>query len=314
MATQILIGDATERLRGLAGCSVHCCVTSPPYFGLRDYGVAGQLGGESDLDEYLAKLVTVFREVKRVLRDDGTLWLNMGDSYAHNGPCGGGSPVDARSPEYGRKGYGSDASKGRETDRTMQRLRRPKFTVPPKSLLGAPWRLAFALQSDGWVLRQDIIWDKVNPLPEAVRDRCTKSHEYMFLLAKSPKYYFDHEAMREPAACAGQRRGGSTNRYEGGNQGADSKIYNTRNRRSIWRVLPDRKQKGQVKHFATFPPALIEPCIKASVPPGGTVLDPFGGSGTTAQVAESLGRNAILIELNEAYRPLIEARLRGVGC
>lgn len=256
----ILIGDALTHLRSLPDASVHCCVTSPPYYGLRDYGKAGQIGLEETPGAYVAKLVEVFREVQRVLRDDGTLWLNLGDSY--NGTA--------------------------------------------KQLLGIPWRVAFALQGDGWLLRQDIIWHKPNPMPESVKDRCTKAHEYIFLMAKSKRYYFDQESIKEPAVYAGVPRGGSKNRYEQNNAGMDNKLYDTRNKRSVWSVLP-KTYKGA--HFAIFPEELIVPCIKAGCPSDGVVLDPFAGSGTTGQVARSLGRNAVLIELNEAYKPLIEKRL-----
>lgn len=280
----ILIGDALKELQCLAPGCANMCVTSPPYYGLRDYGVDDQIGLEDTPEAYVSRLVKVFSEVRRVLRDDGTLWLNLGDSY--NAGCGGGGSNKQKS------NVGSIATGRRGA---------------AKQLLGIPWRVAFALQADGWILRQDIIWHKPNPMPESVRDRCTKAHEYLFLLSKSPRYYFDHEAMKEPAVYAGQRRGGSKQRYEQNAAGCDSKVYDTRNRRSVWSIQPAKKQRGSVKHFATFPPALIEPCIAAGSPLGGIVLDPFAGSGTTGRVAASLGRDSILIELNPAYRELMEA-------
>lgn len=288
MSVQILVGDALEKLKTMPDQSVHCCVTSPPYYGLRDYGVEGQMGLEKTPEEYVAKMVEVFREVRRVLRDDGTLWLNLGDSYANSGM--GGNPDESRHRKQATNAGSLIAGRRGQA----------------KQLLGIPWRVAFALQSDGWILRQDIIWHKPNPMPESVNDRCTKAHEYLFLLAKSQRYYFDSEAMKEPAMYAGKPRGGSTKRYEQNEAGMDNKFYETRNRRSVWSIIPC-SYKGA--HFAVFPPALIEPCIKAGCPVDGTVLDPFGGSGTTGQVAKSLGRNAILIELNPNYIPLIEERV-----
>lgn len=244
-------GDSVVVLKELASESVNCCVTSPPYFGLRDYGHKGQIGIERTPEEYVAKLVAVFSEVRRVLRADGTLWLNLGDTYS------------------GRK-----------------------------QLSGIPWRVAFALQSDGWHLRQDIIWNKPNPMPESVRDRCTKSHEYVFLLTKSDKYFFDSSAISEPATYAGQRRGGSTKRYEQNAAGMDCKVYDRRNKRSVWTVKP-ATFKGA--HFATFPPELIEPMILAGCPVGGIVLDPFAGAGTTGVVCQQHGRRHIGIEINSDY-------------
>lgn len=288
--------------------SVQCCVTSPPYFGLRDYGVEGQIGLEATPEQYIARMVEVFREVKRVLRDDGTLWLNIGDSYAGTGKSGGGAQ-GKRWEEYGADTEGP---------------RGGKWAPPPpgfkqKDLIGIPWMLAFALRADGWYLRQDIIWHKPNPMPESVRDRCTKAHEYLFLLSKSPRYYFDSEAMKEPAvsnstgaAASFKRTGSKRERAIPGQsvgthrEGREDVAYNeTRNRRSVWTVAT-RPYKGA--HFATYPPALIEPCILAGSRVGDTVFDPFGGSGTTAQVALRHGRHAVLCELNPEYIPLIEQR------
>lgn len=255
-------GNCLDILPTMQAGSVNCCVTSPPYFGLRDYGNDEQIGLEETPEAFVESMVNVFREVKRVLADDGTLWLNLGDSYG----------------------------KG-------------------KQLLGIPWRVAFALQQDGWYLRQDIIWSKPNPMPESVTDRCTKAHEYIFLLSKNAKYFYDGDAIREPYAGA---------MYEGSNNGAvvngdrndkGRKIGMSnpdgRNKRSVWEVA---SQPYSGAHFATFPPDLIKPCILAGCLVGGTVLDPFGGSGTTGMVALELGRSAELIELNPDYVGIIKGR------
>jgi len=462
----ILVGDALTQLKTLPDASVHCCVTSPPYYGLRDYGVAGQIGLEETPEAYVAKLVNVFREVRRVLRDDGTLWVNLGDSYG-------------ASTQSNRNGKGKSTLRGGNVNEhepynagTAKTTRRSSGTS--KQLLGIPWRVAFALQqpyytgtikderdriwlaamldaegcmfihkrkagqsngqgyvrqSDnyapgieiantslaviekvmalvgkgsicsqsteqnesrkqtiyrwnlrttecrdfvrevyphlvakkhqarilcgcpssgskaeqahaaliglhrgihtdvdfdepdsmfepGWVLRQDLIWSKPNPMPESVKDRCTKAHEYLFLLAKSKRYWFDSEAMKENTDKTYTRKGVISPQQVtravpdsvGNNRDGFTRSITTvgRNRRSVWSICP-RPYKGA--HFAVFPPALVEPCIKAGCPVGGTVLDPFGGSGTTGQVAKSLGRNAILIELNPNYIPLIEHRI-----
>ena len=228
-----------ETLSSLEEKSVNTCVTSPPYWGLRDYGTDDQLGLEKTPEKFVENLVNVFREVRRVLRDDGTVWLNLGDSYLAN-----------------------------------------------KQLSGIPWRVAFALQADGWYLRQDIIWSKPNPMPESVTDRCTKAHEYIFLLSKSPKYYYDNEAIKEESQLDASE---------------------TKNKRSVWSVSPVAYKEA---HFATYPPELIKPCILAGCPEGGTVLDPFGGSGTTAQVSNNLNRNAILCELNPEYVEIAKVRLQ----
>ena len=308
MMNEILFGDCREIMRRWAeqGVKAQMCVTSPPYFGLRDYGVDGQIGLEQTPDEYVAKMVEVFREVRRVLRDDGTLWLNLGDSYAANRayqvPSTKGGPKHSDSQAVG--GKGSVVPDG----------------LKPKDLIGIPWLLAFALRADGWYLRQDIIWHKPNPMPESVRDRCTKAHEYIFLLSKSERYFFDSEAMREPSAgwpiggaktrgktgyATASGAGKSPQRDSNGGLGGDGQ---TRNRRSVWTV-PTRPYKGA--HFATFPPALIEPCILAGSRPGDIVLDPFMGSGTTAEVAILHGRQYLGFELNEEYRGLQDARVRG---
>lgn len=333
-------GDCVERMRLMDAQSVNCCVTSPPYFGLRDYGCAGQIGLEETPDAFVQKLVEVFREVKRVLRDDGTLWLNLGDSYNANQ----GSGFDTNGDGGARKALAAS----------------PKVSsggLPAKNLLGIPWRVAFALQADGWYLRQDIIWHKPNPMPESVKDRCTKAHEYIFLLSKSPRYYFDHEAIREEAVYGGnearyeraltadkslptaerngirprsswkgsefhtgktgghqlgrasKKRSGNKERKSGSARGCPE---NTRS--NVFGSVPregETRNKRSVwsvtskpykeAHFATFPPDLIVPCILAGCPEGGKVLDPFGGSGTTGAVARDHGRAAVLCELNEEY-------------
>ena len=309
---EVLIGDCLQTLKELPDTSIHCCITSPPYFGLRDYGHDNQIGLEKTPEEYVQKMVEVFREVKRVLRDDGTLWLNIGDSYAGSGK--GGQSAEKRSkgwqPEYGNKGAA--------------------YGLKPKDLIGIPWMLAFALRADGWYLRQDIIWHKPNPMPEPVKDRCTKAHEYIFLLSKSKKYYYDHEAVKEPLkssiAYAGANKDGGYDgkdlkNYEEGWEGSQkpsgikartlkSMVSGKRNKRSVW-IVNTKPFKGA--HFAVFPPKLIEPCILAGCPVGGTVLDPFGGSGTTAGVALLHNRKAILCELNEEYVNMIPKRIEGIS-
>jgi DNA modification methylase len=299
---EIITGDCLAVLKTLDGGIAQTCVTSPPYFGLRDYGVAGQIGLEDTPDAYVARLVEVFSEVRRVLRDDGTLWLNLGDSYASaGGPGAGGNAV-----RIGRA--------------YQQRNVRPSSYVnnKPKDLIGIPWRVAFALQADGWYLRQDIIWHKPNPMPESVRDRCTKAHEYIFLLSKSARYYFDGEAIFEKATGAAPGNIKPTKgarEYLGGamKHRTAANLHKvcareTRNRRSVWTVATT-PFKGA--HFATFPPAIPELCIKAASRPGDTVLDPFGGAGTSGLVADQLGRRAILIELNPEYAAMASQRIYG---
>ena len=293
-------GDCRETMRVWAadGVRAQMCVTSPPYFGLRDYGHPGQIGLEQTPEQYIAAMVEVFRCVRDVLADDGTLWLNIGDSYASN-PASGGAQ--------------SSRMTGGEHKRTPpeRKYQRPDG-LKPKDLIGIPWRLAFALQADGWYLRQDIIWHKPNPMPESVRDRCTKAHEYIFLLSKSERYFFDSEAMKEPAVCqtwpsVGRNQEVVRAVIPGGKRpGGKKENAETRNRRSVWTVAT-RPYKGA--HFATFPPALIEPCILAGSRPGDIVLDPFMGSGTTAAVALQHGRQYLGCELNPAYQPLQDARI-----
>jgi DNA modification methylase len=371
-------GDCREVLKTLPDESVHCVVTSPPYFGLRDYGTAqweggdpecehlpenrgsrfatpvsakqrsntgsgtasnrdcscgarridSQIGLEPTPDEYVAQMVTVFREVRRVLRKDGTAWLNLGDCYG--GPKGDtrGALINPnRQNDYFGRAAGGSCFMG----------------TTAKQLLGIPWRVAFALQADGWWLRQDIIWSKPNPMPESVTDRCTKAHEYIFLLSKSAKYYYDADAIAEEVspntharisqdlanqigtfrANGGAKTNGPLKAVVKGstrkltevgsgiknNDSFTNAVYlltDKRNKRSVWEVAT---QSFSEAHFATFPPVLIEPCILAGCPKGGTVLDPFGGAGTTGLVADRLERNAILVELNKAYADMARNRI-----
>lgn len=425
MTTRILIGDCRDVLRTLPADSVHCCVTSPPYWGLRDYGVEPSIwGGDAacphDWDEqiwyteqsagktgieafskpgaenaarlkaarwrtaatcktcgawrgafglepnpelFVAHAVEVFREVHRVLRPDGTLWLNLGDSYARDARKGQHKPGDC-----GKQGYIYDQGGGRasacvdlqsesrvSSDGKVGRgdrapVRNGASGLKAKDLIGIPWMVAFALRADGWYLRQDIIWSKPNPMPESVTDRCTKSHEYLFLLSKSERYQYDAEAIKEASITedprrpytsegawqidgrpAEQRHGGKprtagnkSHKYVEAYEGSDTEEHRTkaglldvadvpwtsRNRRSVWTVATAPFSEA---HFATFPPALIEPCIKAGAPAGGTVLDPFGGAGTTGLVADCLGRDAILIELNPEYANMAGRRVNADG-
>lgn len=321
----VIQGDA--RRLPLVDGSVQCVVTSPPYFGLRDYGVAGQIGLERTPEAYVAEMVVVFRDVWRVLRTDGTVWLNLGDSYAANRSY---QVPDSKHVDVGNHAGMSAASLG----------------LKPKDLIGIPWRVAFALQADGWYLRSDIIWSKNNPMPESVQDRPTRAHEYLFLLSKSARYYYDAAAIREPyAACtlrefesayeggdlkdyesAGVQRPGGIKarivdkqrghgrRHAGFNDRWDAmpkseQVAGGANKRSVWTVST---QPYPEAHFATFPEKLIEPMILAGCPPGGVVLDPFSGSGTTVAVAERLGRRGVGIELNPAYNRLAVDRLRAV--
>lgn len=299
----IHIGDSLEILKTMANESVNTCVTSPPYWGLRDYGVAGQLGLEKTPEEYVAKIVELFREVRRVLKSDGSLWLNLGDSYAAGPKNRSFDQATARSKLGG--GLTSVESCLKQQSKIVGALK-------PKDLVGIPWRVAFALQADGWYLRQDIIWHKPNPMPESVRDRCTKAHEYIFLLSKGPKYYFDHETIKEPAVTTGrkdQKKGEFKAKGEPlPGQLPFRAIREMRNKRSVWSVT-SKPFKGA--HFATFPPDLIEPCILAGCPEGGTILDPFFGAGTTGLVAEKNKRQYIGIELNPEYANIAKLRIAG---
>ena len=299
---QILQGDCREVLKTLPDCSVHCCVTSPPYFGLRDYGCAGQIGLESTPDAYVAELVAVFREVRRVLRDDGTLWLNLGDSYASGkgtcyNPGGGESSLDGHAALKKAGAYKLD--RGNKSTLAASGLK-------PKDLVGIPWRVAFALQADGWYLRQDIIWAKPSPFPESVKDRCTKSHEYIFLLSKSAQYYYNADAIKVKAVTSvnSVRNGhGNSADCRRGRIGTFSDMVN---RRDVW-TISTKPYKGS--HFAVFPPEIPRLCILAGSKPGDTILDPFAGSGTTGAVAISLRRRAVLCELNVEYVGLIRERI-----
>ena len=357
----ILIGDVREKLKELPDQSVHCCVTSPPYWGLRDYGTASWDGGDLNCDhqgkpmatkaninrncgtgndvknaeareffkeicgkcgakridsqigleqtpeEYVDQMVQVFREVSRVLRDDGTLWLNLGDSYA-SFRDGKATPDTTRG-----ESVRTLVPKGKVSNRKASTFE--GTPIKHKDLVGIPWRVAFALQTDGWYLRQDIIWHKPNPMPESVTDRCTKAHEYIFLLTKSAKYYFDHEAIKEEAKTPPVVRDkhgegyqadyAKGDRFSAGERtwGADGR----KNKRSVWTVTT-RPFKGA--HFATFPPQLIEPCILAGCPPDGTVLDPFFGAGTTGLVAQQHERNWIGCELNPVYAEMASKRIK----
>ena len=344
---KILQGNCLDRLKDLPEKSVNTCVTSPPYWGLRDYGTGEWVGGDPDClhmrtnkmnkenitgqkamfdqvnavgdaiykiecpkcgatrkddqlgleetpEQFTENLVKLFREVRRVLRDDGTVWLNLGDSYSS-----GGRKTTNNQDLRGDKEYGVTRPK-------------PSKGIKEKDLIGIPWRVAFALQADGWYLRQDIIWHKPNPMPESVQDRCTKSHEYIFLLSKSPKYYYDNEAIKEKVKQDWGTRDRSSGKYHNEGTGLQphsglEKSYETKNKRSVWSVSPVAYKEA---HFATYPPELIKPCILAGCPEGGTVLDPFGGSGTTAQVSNNLNRNAILCELNPEYVEIAKGRLQ----
>lgn len=378
MSIEIIHGDALEILRALLSESIHCCVTSPPYWGLRDYGVSGQIGLEATPQEYVEKLVLVFREVRRVLRKDGTLWLNMGDCYAGSGR---GGHIGEHSTLHGSRSNQQQTRKARAsqlrcgfhaTVAAAGHIGRA-WVAPPdglkqKNLIGIPWRLAFALQADGWYLRSEIIWHKPNCMPESVMDRPTVAHERIFLISKSLRYFYDADAISEPCASGpsdlrkmmerkpridakhfhadpgklakanrstniGKKRGVGGLRFAIGRMFKDhdaahlSRSGNKkrsfegrlshvghgvpweglrRNKRSVWSVATE-PFKGA--HFATFPKKLVEPCILAGCPEGGTVLDPFAGSGTVGQVAHELGRGAILIELNGEYLGLIRERL-----
>jgi DNA modification methylase len=328
----ILCGDALSELRKLPSESVHCCVTSPPYWGLRDYSCDAQLGLEKTPEEYVAKMVQIFREVRRVLRKDGTLWLNLGDSYSGSGK---GRNAD------GHHSTGTQWKQATNHGSVNGVINSAKQTgLKDKDLIGIPWMVAFALRADGWWLRQDIIWAKPNPMPESVTDRCTKSHEYLFMLTKSSRYFYDAEAMKEKGSYDptdtklpdgwdtgegshgtyhrnGREKGrrtdkqwGHSRRHAGFNDRWDEmeksqQCSSLRNKRDVWTIACAPYPEA---HFATYPPDLIKPCILAGTTAGDTVLDPFAGSGTTGMVALELGRKAILIELNAKYVELIKQR------
>ncbi len=331
---KIYTGDALEVLKTFPDSSIDCCVTSPPYYALRDYGVPGQIGLEESPDAFIERLTGVFSEVRRVLKPAGTLWVNMGDSYAGS--------------RKGSAGWADNALRYKQgTNRGM--LGKSTLVIThkgykDKDLIGIPWMLAFALRADGWYLRQDIIWQKITAMPESVKDRCTKAHEYIFLLAKSRTYYFDHEAIKEPAVGfdtnpprgseaaykpnSGRRNKGNSVGFRGGNaytknHSFDNSTEHTRefhgnvpnttglrNKRDVWSVASSQCKES---HFATFPEKLITPCILAGCPEGGVVLDPFMGSGTTGIVARKLMRNYVGIELNPEYARMAERRIHNEG-
>jgi DNA modification methylase len=299
----IEFGDCREIMRRWKeqGIKAQTCVTSPPYYGLRDYGHDGQIGLEETFEEYIKAMVEVFRCVWDVLEDDGTLWLNIGDSY--NGSGGQGTKPNIMTKEAA-EGRGGKAIKVNG--------------IKPKDLIGIPWMLAFALRADGWYLRQDIIWHKPNPMPESVQDRCTKAHEYIFLMSKSQKYYYDADAIREPhkrlwdesnggnMSDVGHKKNGKIETKQTHPNGYPMPNELGANKRSVW-TITTKPYEGA--HFAVFPQDLIEPCILAGSPVGGVVLDPFMGSGTTAQVSQNLGRKYLGCELNLDYKPLQDKRL-----
>ena len=311
---RIICKDALAALRELPDGCVNLCVTSPPYYGLRDYGVDGQIGTEESPQAYICRLVEVFREVRRVLTDDGTLWLNIADSYA-----GSGKGIWKGATEK------TDCKNNYRADTTAAIHGMPVVWdgIKAKDMIGIPWMLAFALRADGWYLRSDIIWNKTNGLPENVKDRPTKSYEHIFLLTKSPKYYYDAEAIAEPiqpCSIARYERGRSDHtKYKGfnGNQSINEKRERgqecnklTRNKRDVWNLSTNSYRMDG--HFAMFPERLVEPCILAGCPVGGVVLDPFFGSGTTGAVAKRLGRQYIGIDLNPAYCRAAEDRIREI--
>ena len=295
--------ECLSGLKDLPANSIHCCVTSPPYYGLRDYGNDAQIGLEKTPEEYIQKLVDVFREVSRVLTKDGTLWLNIGDSYAGSMKGAAGYPDNAMNYKQGT----NRGTLGKAT------LVKQCTGCKSKDLIGIPWMLAFALRSDGWYLRQDIIWSKPSVMPESVKDRCTKSHEYIFLLSKNKKYYFDNESIAEPTSSFDtvirDRDATKLNNTPGRTkmQGLIRNDYLTRNKRSVWTVATQPLREA---HFATFPEKLITDCIKAGSPEGGIVLDPLMGSGTTAIVARKLNRSYVGFELNSDYVSIANKRLR----
>ena len=315
MSHKILVGDVRNRLLEIEEQSVQTVITSPPYWGLRDYGNDGQIGLEQTPDEYVAQMVAVFREVWRVLRDDGTLWLNLGDSYSSFKDCK--STVQSLA-----KGTVKESAhiidKGKSVSRNTKTLK--QAGLKNKDLIGIPWRVAFALQADGWYLRQDIIWAKPNPMPESVKDRCTKSHEYLFLLTKSAKYYYDNESIKEPAVV-----GYKSNEFipksakdlmdatdlksaatSASSSNRNDDLIMTRNKRDVWTV-PTKPFKGA--HFAVMPEALVQPCILAGSRENDLILDPFTGSGTVGVVAKRLNRNFVGVELNSKYAEIAEKRI-----
>ena len=293
MRNTILYGDCRETLKQFDE-QARTCITSPPYYGLRDYGgEENQIGQEKTPEEFIDQLVSVFKEVRNVLTDDGTLWINLGDSYYNYRPGKGQS--------YPKQ----SVSKTNQDLPTQCNKRGNKLEgLKEKDLIGIPWMFAFAMRSDGWYLRQDIIWHKPNPMPESVKDRCTKSHEYIFLLSKNKKYYYDNEAIKEPVKQDWGTRNRTNGKYHNSGSGLSphsglTKSYDRKNKRDVWSIT-NKPYKGS--HFAVFPPDLITPCILAGSEKGDIILDPFMGSGTTAMVAKQLGRDYIGCELHEEYR------------
>lgn len=303
---KIYQGNCIDVLKTFEDNSINCCITSPPYYGLRDYGVNGQIGNEETPDEYVSRLVDVFSEVKRVLKDDGTLWLNLGDSWL-------GTGGDRKNPSSNK--VFNDIQKQNPKDGRYKRNQKMReFGLKSKDLIGLPWMVAFALRQSGWYLRQDIIWSKGNPMPESVKDRCTKSHEYIFLLSKSRKYYFDYEAIKEPAVTIPKARDKNAEGYQADYAKGDrfskgKRVYGAdglRNKRDVWNV---NIKPCKEAHFATYPDTLIEPCVLAGCPEDGVILDPFMGAGTTGIVTKRHNRNYIGIELNPEYIKIAENRI-----
>lgn len=301
---KIYLGNCIDVLKTFPDKSINCCITSPPYYGLRDYGVEGQIGNEETPEEYIENLVSVFNEVNRVLTDDGVLWLNLGDSWAgSNQGAGTKNPTAKQASNHGTNYMTTENHKSK-----LSKLNGYK----PKDLIGIPWMAAFALREAGWYLRQDIIWAKGNPMPESVRDRCTKSHEYIFLLTKSRKYYFDNVSIKEP--CVSKQPAGNKKNMNQGRKGKEGWSFNPensipkdgRNKRDVWTV---NTKPCKEAHFATFPDTLIEPCVLAGCPENGIILDPFMGAGTTGMVAKRHNRNYVGIELNADYIQIAENRI-----
>lgn len=306
------VGDALSTLRSMADESVACCVTSPPYWGLRDYGIPGQVGLEDSIDEHVARMVEAFAEVRRVLAKDGSLWLNLGDSYVarRGGGVGSSSSINGTRTAHAY--------------RAANAARRPGRGLPHKNLVGMPWRVALALQADGWLLRSDIVWHKPNPLPDSTTDRPTKSHEYVFLLSRSPSYHYDQDAIRTDLAPKTETTWGSIRRCK---DGADQRVKARKFQRTVPHRAPALDEHGNPKganartvwtippaqydgpHFAVMPERLVEPCIAAGCPPGGTVLDPFAGTGTVGVVAHRMGRRFVGIEINPETAELARRRI-----
>ena len=303
MVDLILFGDCKETLKQFPRKSAQMCVTSPPYYGLRDYGgETDQIGQEDTPEQFIDNLVSVFREVRDVLKDDGVLWVNIGDSYYNYRPGTGGLPKQTVSR--------TSQDLPEQCNRRANKL----DGLKEKDMIGIPWMLAFALRADGWYLRQDIIWHKPNPMPESVKDRCTKSHEYIFLLSKNKKYYYDNEAIKEPVKQDWGQRDRTSGKYHNPGTGLQphsglTKSYERKNKRDV-RTITYKPYKGA--HFACFPPDLIEPCILAGSRKGDVILDPFMGSGTTAMVAKQHDRSYIGCELHEDYGSLIQKRLKAI--